>query len=164
VSFLPYARPLLAVGIAALGAAGCTAASRRPPAGATVATLTYSGGLGGGSPWGLRLWEAGPRVRAHAFNGPRIAVRDTSVLRAGLRALVALAAAPPDTVAQDSILADGTRVAWLCGDGVGAHLTVRDPSGVRTLSGARCRRSAAETRFRRTADSVFARLTAWPGR
>jgi hypothetical protein len=148
--------------LAAAIVAGCRTVS---PAGQarTEAVLTYSGGLSGQAV-GVRVWDAGARVRAAAFGGPRLAVADTGVLRAALRGLVALAAAPPDTVAQDTVRADGTRVAWLCGDGISASLTVRDPSGVGSVSDGRCRKSTAEVRFRRAADSIYARLTVPPAR
>jgi hypothetical protein len=54
--------------------------------------------------------------------------RHTSVLRASPRALTALAAAPLDTVLQDSVLADTARMIWVCGGGISASLTVHGPS------------------------------------
>jgi hypothetical protein len=149
---------LVLIGIAAV-VAGCRATrSRGAGPGPPEPTLRYSGGLSGRA-FGVRLWEARGRVHAATFGTDRRATRDSSVLRASLRALTALAAAPLDTAAQDSLRIDGRRMAWLCGDGIRATVSVRGPSGVTSVGDGRCRKSEAEVRFRRAADSLYARLT-----
>ncbi len=127
----------------------------------TETVLRYGGGLSG-RPFGVRLWEVGREVRAAAFGGPRLASADTAARRSALRALAALAAAPPDTVPQESVGAGGTRVVALCADRISASVTVSGRAGVQAAPDARCRRSPAEVRFRRAVDSVFTSLAAWP--